>query len=100
MKGLLIKDIQLLLANKRVFAVVVFCGVMMFFVEDGSMFVVGYITFVFALQALNTVAYDQMDHCDLYLFTLPVSRRQYVTENSFTSALDLRFQSVFSHFEP
>lgn len=81
MKGLLIKDIQLLL-QQRLFIgmIIVLSAVIAMASEEGPEFICGYITILFALQAVGTVSYDEMDNSFLYLFTLPISRKLYVME--------------------
>lgn len=81
MKGLLIKDIQLLLQQKFfIVAIIVLSAMIALTSEEGPEFVCGYITLLFTLQAVSTVAYDEMDNSYLYLFTLPISRKIYVVE--------------------
>lgn len=81
MKGLLIKDIQLLL-QQRLFigAIIVLSSIIALTSEEGPEFICGYITILFALQAVGTVSYDEMDNGYLYLFTLPINRKLYVME--------------------
>lgn len=81
MKGLLIKDIQLILQQKFfIVAIIVLSAMIAQTSEEGSAFVCGYITLLFTLQAVSTVSYDEMDNSYLYLFTLPISRKLYVVE--------------------
>lgn len=80
MKGLLLKDVWLTLANKRVLIFVVFFGVLLLVMGNMDTFLVGYITLLFTMQVLSSITYDDYDKSVMFLFTLPVSRRQYVIE--------------------
>ena len=39
---------------------------------------VGYVTFIFTLFTVSTISYDEYDNGYPFLFTLPITRRQYV----------------------
>ena len=41
---------------------------------------VGYVTFIFTLFTVSTISYDEYDNGYPFLFTLPITRRQYVNE--------------------
>ena len=76
MKGLLVKDCQLLFQRKQTlilfFAVCCIVG----FSADGS-FIVGYMAFLSAIIAISTISYDDADNGMMFLLTLPVSRKTY-----------------------
>ena len=76
MKGLLVKDCQLLFQRKQTlilfFAVCCIVG----FSADGS-FIVGYMAFLSAIIAISTISYDDADNGMMFLMTLPVSRKTY-----------------------
>lgn len=80
MVGLLIKDIRLLLGQKKFFIVVILLSV--FFVISGQnpMFAVNYSTILCAFFTISTISYDEFNHGFSFLFTLPISRREYVLE--------------------
>lgn len=80
MRGLLIKDIQLTLSNKKLILSVLFFGVMLIVLGNMDTFIVGYITLIFTMQVLTSISYDDYDKSNVFLFTLPISRRQYVME--------------------
>lgn len=80
MKGLFIKDIKLLRNQKKMLAFAVIMFVIFMLSMDDSLFVVNYITFFGAITALGTLSYDEFNNGLTFLFTLPVSRRQYVLE--------------------
>lgn len=81
MKGLLIKDLRLLYTQKS--GLLLMCGLavaLSFYAELGSLFLVLYVTVFSCMLGLNTIAYDQFDNGYAFLFTLPITRRQYVAE--------------------
>ena len=82
MKGLMIKDAKLLKNQGKLLAVmlVVVAGIMYFATDVNAMFIVGYITIIFAMFTATTISYDGFDNCYLFLMTLPVTRKKYVNE--------------------
>lgn len=80
MKGLLIKDFKLLKGQKNFFvSIVVLAIVMGMYVKDSS-FIIGYMTFAGSLFSLSTISYDEFDNGNAFLFSLPISRRNYIVE--------------------
>ena len=79
MRGLLEKDIRLLMHSKQTFvcfgALAVVLGV-----EQKSTFMLGYLTFFISAILVSTLSYDEMDHGFAFLFTLPINRKIYVRE--------------------
>ena len=79
MRGLLEKDIRLLLHSKQTFlcfiAITIILGV-----TQKNTFVLGYSTFLMAALFVSTLSYDEMDHGLTFLFTLPIDRKIYVRE--------------------
>lgn len=81
MRGLLIKDLRLMLGQKRFFILFVFIAVMLNFNSDsGSAFVIGYMTFVCSVFVLSTISYDEDQNGYSFLMTLPVLRKTYARE--------------------
>ncbi len=80
MKGLLIKDFRLVKMQKQFFIAIAAIAVVMAFSMDNLSFLSGYLTFVMPMFALSTLSYDDFDNGSAFLFTLPVSRREYVLE--------------------
>lgn len=66
--------------QKSYFLFIVTLGIIISFTLGSATFVVGYIILVFGLFALNTISYDEMDNGYAFLFTLPISRADYVKE--------------------
>lgn len=80
MKGLLIKDLQLLKKQKIVLAFAAFLSVMFLFYGTGIQFIVCYITILFSFMSTTTIVYDQHSNGMGFLLTLPVSRSSYAWE--------------------
>lgn len=79
MKGLLVKDLRLMLGQKRFFIVFLFISVMLNFNSDGT-FVIGYMTFVCSVFVLSTISYDEKENGYPFLMTLPVLRKTFARE--------------------
>ena len=81
MKGLLMKDFQLMKnQGKILLAIFVVIAVFGIIADGNSSFLTAYITIFLALFTTSTISYDEYDSGYLFLFTLPVSRKGYVTE--------------------
>lgn len=80
MKGLLIKDIKLMKNQKMFFIVIAIMAVVFGYMMDTGSFIVGYGTFIISLFVISTISYDEFNNGFTFLFTLPVSRNDYVKE--------------------
>lgn len=80
MKGLLIKDIRLMLGQKRFFLIVLGMGVMLMFSGDNPSSSMGYITMLLTIFSLNTISYDEHENGMSFLMTLPITRKIFVQE--------------------
>ena len=81
MKGLLIKDLKLMKNNgKNLLLVFLIIGAMMGIMTKELYAAVGYVTFIFTLFTVSTISYDEYDNGYPFLFTLPITRKQYVNE--------------------
>lgn len=81
MKGLLIKDLRLLNTQKSGLPLMCVLAVFMTFYTDfDASFLLSYLALFSCMIGLNTIAYDQFDNGYTFLFTLPITRRQYVME--------------------
>ena len=82
MKGLLIKDIKIVMQQKRFFLIMLVFAA--FFLienaESGGTMVVGYMTFLMLMLLVGTVSYDEFDNGYAFLFSLPIQRKEYVRE--------------------
>ncbi|MBO5033154.1 MAG: ABC-2 transporter permease [Lachnospiraceae bacterium] len=79
-KGLLIKDLNLMKGQKTFFIVIILACVLLFPAYSGSFFTVGYVTIICAFFTLSTLSYDEYENGASYLFTLPITRRDYARE--------------------
>lgn len=79
MKGLLVKDMRMMLGQKRFFLLVLLMAVVLNF-SSSMDFVVYYLTFVCSFFAINSISYDESNNGYPFLFTLPVDRSIYVRE--------------------
>lgn len=89
MTGLLIKDWKLFKNQGRYFFAILIIAMAILIVgsEEYSAFATSYITFLVAYFTLSTISYDEYDNGMVFLMTLPVSRRIYVSEKYFLSIL-------------
>ena len=77
MKGLIIKDFQLLFSNKRilyiVFAIALFSAMM----GDGITltYISSFVAVMLQVSALATISYDNYQHGNTFLMTLPLRRK-------------------------
>ena len=77
MRGLIEKDLCLLLQRSRVLLVMIAIGVLLGFSTDGS-FVIGYLTMICAILTVGTISYDEFDNGYPFLMTLPITKKTYV----------------------
>ncbi|MGX8850702.1 ABC-2 transporter permease [Amedibacillus sp. YH-ame10] len=81
MKGLLIKDFQVLRTNRQLLIVVLAMFVFFGLTQEGAnVFMVSYVTVVSGMLVMSTISYDELDHGYSFLFTLPITRSLYVRE--------------------
>ncbi len=81
MKGLMKKDISLLLVNRKLYLMVL--ALALFYLAMGEAMegiFVPYITYIMLMLGLNTIAYDDADRGMAFLLTLPVSKTSYLRE--------------------
>lgn len=79
MKSLLVKDLELVLAQKKYFVFVLLMGIILNFSSDAN-FVQGYLTMLCGIFITTTVAYDELDNGLGFLLLLPIQRSDYVKE--------------------
>ena len=79
MSGLFIKDIRLLMQRKRFLIMFAFLAVTLSYATDGT-FIISYLTMVGSMLALSTISLDEFDNGFSFLFSLPVSRKNYAAE--------------------
>lgn len=93
MKGLLIKDLLLMIKSKKVILFMLFIGIVGG-INDIS-FATGYILMFLAILSLSTISYDEANHGLKTLFTLPISKMDYVKEKYLFSLIITGIGFVF-----
>lgn len=93
MKGLLIKDFLLMMKSKKVILFMLFIGIIGG-INDIS-FAAGYILMFLAILSLSTISYDEANHGLNTLFTLPISKMDYVKEKYLFSLMITGIGFVF-----
>ena len=79
MKGLLIKDFCLLRNQKKILPVYLMLAVW-FTAMHNDGFAFPYLMMMASILTISTISYDEFDHSQTHLFTLPFDRKTYVTE--------------------
>lgn len=79
MKGLFVKDVKLLSGQKK-FLFLVFLLACVLLTTNSAIFVINYLTILCSILVVSTISYDEFDNGNAFLFTLPVSRKEYVRE--------------------
>lgn len=80
MKGLLIKDLQLLKSQKQTYIPSLVIGFIFIFFNQNMTFAATYMSVIISTIAYSTINMDQYGNGMEYLMTLPVSRSSYVRE--------------------
>ncbi len=78
MKGLLIKDFKLMKGQKNFFLAIVAIALAMITLSPGTSFAIGFLGFVGSLFSLSSISYDEFDNGNAFLFSLPITRKEYV----------------------
>lgn len=91
MTGLLLKDIRLLKNQKNYIVLFIVISALFLFMGEGMSFITGYLAAVFSILTINTIGYDESDNGYSFLFTLPVSRREYVLEKYILGGIIILF---------
>ena len=79
MKGLFVKDMQLLAQQKKMIGCIFLLAVVLNFEMDSS-YVITYMTFVSAFLFTSIPAFYEADNGYVFLFTLPVKRKTYIIQ--------------------
>lgn len=80
MKGLLVKDFKLMKCQTSFFVYIIILAAGMSVVIEDTSFIIGYLTFVGSIFTLSTISYDEFDNGNAFLFSLPITRKEYVIE--------------------
>jgi len=87
MKGLLVKDLRILLHQKTTFLIIVLLGIFMGTNGGNISFSMGYMMFVSATLTITTISYDYFEKGMSFLLTLPITKKMYVVEKYVMSVL-------------
>lgn len=79
MRGLFVKDFELLLVQKKFYGMVLVVGIILNFMT-GNFFASSYIMMFCAMFVTTTVSYDEFENGYGFLMTLPIQRKDYVKE--------------------
>lgn len=81
MRGLVAKDLQILLMQKKVIFIIAAVSAIIGMGKENQMsFLISYTTIIFVMLALGTISYDKLDNGFAFMFTLPITRKEYVKE--------------------
>lgn len=80
MKALLIKDFRLLKNQRMFFATFGVFGILFLLVLNDPTFSIWYMTIALSSFVMSTISYDSYNGGEAYLFSLPISRKEYVRE--------------------
>ncbi len=80
MKGLLVKDFKLMMLQKNFLLLILAIVIGMMILSDDMVFPIGFLSFVASLFTVSTISYDDFDNGNAFLFTLPITRNNYVIE--------------------
>lgn len=80
MKGLLIKDIKLIKTRGIFILFVVAAYAVLQLGAGNSEMSVGLTTLILSIFSITSITYDEYDNGMPFLFTLPITRREYVRE--------------------
>ena len=80
MKGLLVKDFRLLKVQKNFFLLIIAVAIGMALFTNDVAPMLGFLAFVLSIFTLSTISYDEFDNGNAFLFSLPVSRKDYAIE--------------------
>lgn len=79
MRGLIEKDIRLMLKKKQVIFIIIAVEILLMLRGMGT-FGVSYFTMLAGILAAGTLSYDEFDNGFAFLFTLPIDRKIYIKE--------------------
>lgn len=86
MKGLLAKDLALMMQRGRIFIFLLVWGIVMAMIMDNNTYTIGWVVMIATISSISTISYDEYDNCMPFLMSLPVTRREYAIEKYIFSA--------------
>lgn len=78
MKGLIVKDFKLMEGQKNFFLMVIAISVLVAVFNEEPSFITAYLPFIASMFTLSTISYDEFDNGNAFLFSLPVTRKEYI----------------------
>ena len=96
MKGLLIKDLKIILNQKKLFLIAILFGAFFAYTNEDVTFAASYIVILMSMLALTTISYDDINGGMLFILSLPTTRKLYVIEKYLFTALNLVFSCFVS----
>ncbi len=87
MKGLLIKDLKLMKNMRNTLIIIAIVALGMSFYTSDMSFIVVYLAVISTSFTSSTISYDEFENGNAFLFSLPVSRRDYAVEKHLFSLL-------------
>ena len=98
MKGLLIKDFKLMAVQKNFFAVILIMCILFLAAYEDPTFMISYMVMMVSFFSISTISYDEYDNGGAFLFTLPITRKGYVTEKYLFGFLNMLLAMVVISF--
>lgn len=80
MKGLLVKDVKLMKSQMIFFIMIIFMSICLSLSMENILFNIGYLSIITPLFVLSTISFDEFENGSAFLFTLPISRKEYIIE--------------------
>lgn len=80
MMGLLIKDFKLLKLQKNMLLIMIAIALMFLVTGNDVIFMMSYLTFIATFFVTSTISYDEYNNSNLFLLTLPITRKDYAKE--------------------
>lgn len=96
MKGLLIKDLKIILNQKKLFLIAILFGAFFAYTNEDVTFAATYIVILMSMLSLTTISYDDINGGMLFILSLPTTRKLYVIEKYLFTALNLVFSCIVS----
>lgn len=96
MKGLLIKDLQLIKNQKQFLGLTAVISIIFTLYYDNMLFTITYMTAMLSLASISTISYDQHANGMSFLMTLPASRSDYAKEKYLLMLLVMGVSLVIS----
>ncbi len=80
MKGLFVKDFELMKEQKNAYLLIIAIALVMTVWSKENYFAIGFLGLIGSLFTLSSISYDEFDNGNAFLFTLPITRKSYVYE--------------------